>query len=62
MLGKDEILIIHHQLIEPYEKINIVFPFLFDDVDFPLTQYYLQGTNHSNYLQFLSITKELKDI
>ena len=35
-----------------------------DDVDvyFPLTRYYLQDTNHSNYLQLLSIIKEFKEL
>ena len=33
-----------------------------DDVYFPLSQYYLQDTNHSNYLQLLSIMKELKEL
>ena len=28
-----------------------------DDVYFPLTHYYLQDTNQSNYLQLLSIMK-----
>ena len=33
-----------------------------DDVYFHSSQYYLQDTHHSNYLQLLSIIKEFKEL
>ena len=44
------------------EKINA---FVFDDDDdvyFPLTHYYLQDMNHSNYLQLFINHEELKEL